>query len=80
MEMQKYEHGSTEMEIRNQSTEAGVRKTVVRKPEYGNWSTETVSVLQCFLLPPRSRALQTTHMHAHTYAHTLWYSKRGYQG
>jgi len=72
--------GVRKWEYGNQSTEAGVRKTVVRKPEYGNRSTETVSVLQRFLLPPRSRALQTTHMHTPTYAHTLWYSKRGYQG
>ena len=63
------------------STNTGVRKRKYGRrstetPEYRNRSTETVSVLSVFHLPPRSRALQTTHMHAHT----LWYPKRDYQG
>ena len=52
----------------NQSTEVGVRKTVVRKPEYGNWSTETVSVLHRFPLAPQ---VESTANHTHACTHTL---------
>ena len=36
----------------------------------GNWSTETFPYFSIFHLPPRSRALQTIHMHTHTYVCT----------
>ena len=59
--VQKWKYG-------NQSTEVGVRKTVVRKPEYGNRSTETVSALQRFPLAPQ---VESTANHTHACTHTL---------